>query len=114
MWRGMKDTTVSNEFLRRGGMVLEPMSTSSLKTAIEYSNSDHPALMRISCRNQQRGVDISCFSACAAEDEILFPPRSTLFPVQKGAAPTALEVAVGEGKKKTWMIYDVEGYFPSI
>ena len=114
LWRGFKDKEVPEEFLRSGGMELSPMSTTtSLKTAVEYSDSDHPALMRITCRTyQQRGVDISCFSAFAAEEEILFPPRSTLFPVQKGAAPTVLDVTVGDGKK-TWRIYDVEGYFPS-
>ena len=120
LWRGFKDKKVPDDFLRSGGMELGAMSTTtSLKTAIEYSDSDNrafnPAIMRITCKTyQQRGVNISCFSAFPAEEEILFPPRSTLFPVQKGAAPTALEVAVGEGKKKTWMIYDVEGYFPSI
>ena len=110
LWRGIRDTKVPLDFLRGGGTELAPMSTTpSLKTAVEYSQSDWPMLLRITSKNWgQRGADITSLSAFPTEQEMLFPPRSVLFPIYSGAGPSELEVSVGQGTPKKWHIYDVE------
>lgn len=108
VWRGIRDTKVPPNFLRGGGTELAPMSTTlSLETAIHYSKSDYPMLMRITSeRWAHRGTDVTWLSAFPKEREMLFPPRSVLFPKKSGAGPIELEVTVGAEKKK-WRIYDV-------
>ena len=49
LWRGMRDLKTSAEFKERGGTELAPMSTTSqLKVALAYSDSDNSLLFKAS------------------------------------------------------------------
>ena len=57
-------------------------TTESLEVAMIYSASEHPVLLRLECRDwQDHAPDISFLSAFPHEKEYLFPPRTTIKPV---------------------------------
>ena len=60
LWRGIKGVKAPEEFLRKGGTELAPMSTtSSLKVAMEYSASENSLLLRLKTKNfMVRGNEI--------------------------------------------------------
>ena len=54
-------------------------TTTSLKTAVEYSASESSVLLRLATSSfMARGADISFLSAFEAEREVLFPPLTYL------------------------------------
>jgi hypothetical protein len=82
LWRGMKNLTPSDEFSIRGGTELAPMSTTtSIKTAVEYSLSSDSLIFMIVTRNSlQRGAGVEWLSAFPTEEEIVFSPLTFLQP----------------------------------
>ena len=82
LYRGMKNVSMPEDFLKKGGTELAPMSTTSdLKVAMEYSASPKAVLLRLHTKNfMTRGPDISFLSAFPVEAEYLFPPLTYLSP----------------------------------
>jgi hypothetical protein len=82
LWRGMKNLTPSDEFSTKGGTELAPMSTTtSIKTAVEYSLSSESLIFMIVTRNSlQRGAGVEWLSAFPTEEEIVFSPLTFLQP----------------------------------
>ena len=97
---------VQPEFLREGGTELAPMSTtSSLRTAMQYSASERALLLRIKTRNfVVRGPLISFLSAFPDEEEFLFPPLTYLQPTGE-----VQELRVDDA---TFTVVDVEPTMP--
>jgi hypothetical protein len=82
LYRGMKNVTMPEAFMQKGGTELAPMSTTSnLKIAMQYSASPQAVLLRLVAEDfMTRGPDISFLSAFPGEDEYLFPPLTYLSP----------------------------------
>lgn len=80
LWRGMRDVTVPDAFIRDGGTELAPMSTTtSLQMALQYALSSCPLLFKLRTDSfMVRGVSIECFSAYPEEAEVLYPPLTYL------------------------------------
>ena len=83
------------EFLKKGGTELAPMSTTSdLKVAVQYSQGVNAVLLRLRTDSFiNRGPDISFLSAFPGESEYLFPcaqPPCTQphYPARSHASPT--------------------------
>ncbi len=89
LWRGMKNTKITEEFLhgKKGGTELGLMSTTrDLKIAVDYSKSaeGNALLLKFRVDNiKQFGADISWLSAFPSEEEILYPPLTYLQPSGK-------------------------------
>ena len=102
LWRGLRDLSVSSNFMEEGGTEIAPMSTTtSLEIAIKYSYwSDSSVLLKLTTSSfMQRGADLSFLSAFPAEAEVLYPPLTFLQPVRRfeitldnGAQYTVIEV----------------------
>ena len=92
----MKDVEVPDEFLKKGGTELAPMSTTSdLKVAMQYSKSSQSVLLRLRTEDfMTRGPDISFLSAFPCEAEYLFPPLTYLSPVPGGTQTLEVDDAV--------------------
>lgn len=84
-WRGMKDLTISDEFLESGGTEFACMSTSlSQETAIDFAESRAPMILKLETKDfMSRGADISFLSVYPGESETLFPPLTFLRPISK-------------------------------
>lgn len=82
-WRGMKDLTISAEFLKSGGTEFACMSTStSQETAIDFAESKAPMIIKLETKDfMSRGADISFLSVYPGESETLFPPLTFLRPI---------------------------------
>ena len=82
LWRGMKNLRAADDFLRRGGTELAPMSTTTnLAVAVQYSLSPSSLLFKLSTKSfLQRGADLTFLSAFPAEGEVLLPPLTYLRP----------------------------------
>ena len=80
----MKDVTIPDDFLHRGGAEVAPMSTSSsLEVALKYAlkGDKSVTLFRIVTKMfKDRGVDISWLSCFPEEEEYLYPPITFLMP----------------------------------
>lgn len=81
-YRGMKNLKITDEFARKGGTELAPMSTTlDLAIAVRYGMSRNSLIFRIVTKNNlQRGADISGISMFPNESEVLFPPLTFLQP----------------------------------
>jgi hypothetical protein len=102
LWRGMRDTEVTDSFMQHGGTEVAPMSTTTkLEVAVQYSNSAHSLLFKLRTESfMQRGASIQFLSAFPAEEEVLYPPLTFLKPTGKqmsipfrGRMITVVEVA---------------------
>ena len=82
LWRGMRNVTVPDAFLREGGAEKAPMSTTrDLKTAVRYSASDCSVLLKLDTSNfRERGADLRWVSAFPLEAEVCYPPLTHLMP----------------------------------
>jgi hypothetical protein len=83
LWRGMRNISTPEEFLRFGGVEIAPMSTSySIETAIQYAmKGDANTIFRIITRSfMDRGADIEFLSTYPKERECLYPPLTFLSP----------------------------------
>jgi hypothetical protein len=82
-YRGMKDVTITEEFLKTGGTEFAPISTSeSLAVAIDFADSDMPLIIKLQTKDfMSRGADIAFLSVYPGETETLFPPLTFLRPI---------------------------------
>ena len=95
LWRGMKDMSLSERFLREGGTELACMSTTDdVQTALEYAGVhvakkaqgkdeaaavQWPLIMKVQVPDfMSSGADISWLSAFPDEKEYLYPPLTFL------------------------------------
>ena len=85
LWRGMKDMSLGERFMREGGTELACMSTTDdEKVAVQFSGlSDArvhwPLIMKVQVPDfMSSGVDISWLSAFPDEKEYLYPPLTFL------------------------------------
>jgi hypothetical protein len=76
VWRGLRDRTVSREFMQHGGTELAFMSTTTdLRVAVRYSLSRHSLLLKIVSPNfMSLGAELQWLSAFPGEAEVLYPP----------------------------------------
>ncbi len=80
-WRGMKNVTISDDFIRyKGGTELACASTSSdLEQASRFAKSASPLLIKIEAKNfMVRGADVAFVSCFPNEAEVLYPPLTYL------------------------------------
>eukprot|EP00729_Bicosta_minor_P009562 gene9562-16121_t len=84
-WRGMKDLTISKEFLESGGTEFAFMSTSvSMEVAIDFARSDVPMVVKLEAKDfMSCGANISWLSVYPGENETLFPPLTFLRPIKQ-------------------------------
>ena len=97
LWRGLKDLTISKEFLESGGTEFACMSTSLKEaTAIDFAkDSRAPMIIKLETKDfMSRGADISFLSVYPGESEVLFPPLTFLRPIAKET-----KTVVKKGKK---------------
>jgi len=83
LWRGMRDTKSSDEFLRSGGVEVSLMSTTnSLEIALQYATKGKAnTIFRIVTSTfMDRGANISFLSTYPSEEEYLYPPLTFLSP----------------------------------
>ena len=83
LWRGMKDRTLSSDFMVLGGCELACMSTSEdLKVVAGYAASRAPLLFRIKVDSpMDLGAKIDWCSVFPGEAEVLYPPLTFLKPM---------------------------------
>ena len=80
----MRNVTVPEEFLTRGGTEVGCQSTTAdIHIALSYSASANGVLLRLRTRSSmERGADLTFLSCFPGEKEYLFPPLTYLQPVQ--------------------------------
>lgn len=80
LWRGLKNCTVDEAFLRMGGTEMGCMSTSpNMRVVAGYAQSEDPLLFRILVDSpMEMGADIQWLSAFPGEEEVLYPPLTYL------------------------------------
>jgi hypothetical protein len=87
LWRGMKNLRITDEFARRGGTELAPMSTTdSFGVAVEYSRCPgaKSLIFKIVTENKlQRGAGLEWISLFPNESEVLYPPLTYMQPTGK-------------------------------
>ena len=71
LWRGMRDTEVTETFMQHGGTELAPMSTTTkLEVAVQYSTAQTSLLFKLRTDSfMQRGASIQFLSAFPGEEE---------------------------------------------
>jgi hypothetical protein len=84
-WRGMRDRSISDEFMSQGGAEMACMSTTvSRKVAESFADSKCPLLFQLTSRSfMSHGADISFLSVYPEEKESLFPPLTYLRPIAR-------------------------------
>eukprot|EP00283_Hemiselmis_rufescens_P027158 CAMPEP_0173468796 /NCGR_PEP_ID=MMETSP1357-20121228/77028_1 /TAXON_ID=77926 /ORGANISM="Hemiselmis rufescens, Strain PCC563" /LENGTH=1323 /DNA_ID=CAMNT_0014437019 /DNA_START=863 /DNA_END=4834 /DNA_ORIENTATION=- len=82
LWRGMRNVTLTEEFILNGGTELAFMSTTTdLEVAVRYSLSGKSLLFKIKAKEfMVIGADLQWLSAFPAEKEVLYPPLTYLSP----------------------------------
>lgn len=111
-WRGVRDKTVSKEFMENGGSDLGCMSTSASKeVAASFAKSDCPLIFRFVTNDfMQRGADVSFLSVYPHEQGVLYPPLTRLKPL----GPMRAEVKKKEQSETTgqeiWNVERLVGY----
>ena len=85
LWRGLRNVTISEEFMLNGGTEPGCMSTSrDLATVANYALSTTPLLFRIRVDSpMELGADISWVSMYPDEQEVLYPPLTYIQPLFK-------------------------------
>ena len=85
LYRGMKNVTAPDDFLRWGGTELAPMSTTTnLQVAAQYAVSPSSIIFKILTKSfLERGAELAFLSAFPGEDEFLLPPLTCLKPTGK-------------------------------
>ena len=83
LWRGMRDRTVSEEFMVKGGTELACMSTSSdLRVVASYAKSNTPLLFRLKVDSpMELGAELDWLSLYPGEREVLYPPLTFAKPL---------------------------------
>ncbi len=82
-WRGIKNMTVTAEFIKIGGTDRGCMSaTTDRDIAIRFAASNCPLILRIEAENfMARGADVAFLSVFPREREVLYPPLTYLQPI---------------------------------
>ena len=83
LWRGMRNRTVSEDFLLKGGSELACMSTSSdLNVVASYARSKTPLLFRLKVDSpMELGAELDWLSLYPGEAEVLYPPLTFAKPL---------------------------------
>lgn len=104
-WRGMKNLSITEEFVRTGGTEMACMSTtSSQEVAIDFAKSDSPLLFKFVSKSfMSHGANISFLSVYPGEKEVLYPPLTYLRPIKLSRE------SVGG---KVYQVAEVEPVFP--
>ena len=91
LWRGLRNLTIADEFLRDGGSEKAPMSTTrELEVAVRYSASACSVLLKLETASfRERGADLAFLSAFPEEREVLYPPLTHLLPRRKQTVLTS-------------------------
>jgi hypothetical protein len=85
LYRGMGNVSLENEFLKKGGTELSPMSTTEdLTIAIKYAaTGKHSVLLRVRTKGfMNLGAQLMWVSAFPYEVEFLYPPATFLKPLR--------------------------------
>jgi hypothetical protein len=85
-WRGMADTSITEEFVKQGGTEMGCMSTTEdLAVARKFAKAGMVAcalLLKVVCGGMMdSGADIQWLSMYPEEKEVLFPPLTYLLPI---------------------------------
>lgn len=82
-WRGIRDLSITREFLKSGGTEFACMSTSLVEeVAVNFATSNCPMVLKLETKDfMSRGADISFLSVYPGESETLFPPLTFLRPI---------------------------------
>lgn len=80
LYRGMRNVELPDEFVRKGGTELAPMSTTAdINIALRYSASAQGVFLRLRTHSSmERGADLTFLSCFPGEREYLFPPLTYL------------------------------------
>jgi protein-L-isoaspartate O-methyltransferase len=107
-WRGMKDLTLTMEFLTNGGTEFACMSTSkSDKVAESFAKSKCPLIFKFETTSfMTRGADIGFLSVYPGEEEFLYPPLTFLRSIE------AKKERIGDNGELA-LVATVEPIFPS-
>ena len=110
VWRGVRDRTVSRDFMQRGGTELAFMSTTTdLRVAVRSSLSQHSVLLKVSALNfMSLGADLQWLSAFPNEAEMLFPPLTYLQPTGRTDRVDAVD---RDGNPVTFTVVEVKPSF---
>ena len=82
LWRGLRNTKVTDAFTKSGGTEQALMSTTTdISVAVRYSLSSFSLLFKIKAEDFMRmGADLRWLSAFPQEAEFLYPPLTYLKP----------------------------------
>ena len=86
LYRGIRNVTMPEDFVAKGGTDFAPLSTTAdISIALGYSASTKGVLLRLHTHSSmERGADVTFLSAFPGEREYLFPPLTYLQP-KRGA-----------------------------
>jgi len=82
LWRGLRNTKVTDNFTKSGGTEQALMSTTTdISVAVRYSLSSNSLLFKIKAKGfMTMGADLKWLSAFPGEAEFLYPPLTYLKP----------------------------------
>ena len=95
LWRGMRNTKVTDAFAKFGGTELSLMSTTTdSSVAVRYSLSPFSLLFKIKAVDfMSMGADLKWLSAFPGEAEFLYPPLTYLKPTGR-----TLDISLNKGE----------------
>ena len=93
LWRGLRNTNVTDTFTQVGGTELAFMSTTSdIRIAAQYSMSPDSLLFKIVNHSfMSIGADIDWLSTFPGEGEFLYPPLTYLQPTGRSASGISIK-----------------------
>jgi hypothetical protein len=93
LWRGLRNTNVTDAFTQVGGTELAFMSTTSdIRIAVQYSMSPDSLLFKIVNDSfMSIGADINWLSTFPGEGEFLYPPLTYLKPTGRSASGISIK-----------------------
>ena len=85
LWRGLKDVTTKEDFMKTGGTDTSCFSTTkSLQVVSNFCRSATPLLLRIKIESpMEYGAEVGWLSTMPEEEEVLYPPLTYLRPVSE-------------------------------
>jgi hypothetical protein len=109
LWRGLRNTNVTDAFTQVGGTELAFMSTTSdIRIAVQYSMSPDSLLFKIVNDSfMSIGADINWLSTFPGEGEFLYPPLTYLKPTGRSASG----ISIKKGREVfNFTVVEVEPY----
>jgi len=106
LWRGMRNTKVTDAFAQSGGTELAFMSTTSdIRVAVKYSMSSSSLLLKIVAQDfMSMGADLRWLSAFPGEAVFLYPPLTYLKPTKRVIPPV---IVVKGGQELMFTVVEV-------